>query len=71
MLVATISPVIAPFFLQVTLWLSFSTFVVANSRHLLPKRKMLASKLGDDDQGETLTEIAPGQIGRVFYEGNS
>lgn len=69
--VAAIALVIPSFSLQVILWLSFSTIFVVSSRRLLPKKKMLRSNLGDDSEGETLTEIAPGQTGRVLYEGNS
>jgi membrane protein implicated in regulation of membrane protease activity len=32
-----------------------------------PKRRSLV----DDTQGKTLTAIAPGETGRVLYEGNS
>ncbi len=71
MVVAAIALVIPSFSLQVILWLSFSTVFVVGSRRLLPKKKMLTSNLGDAHEGETLTEIAPGEIGRVLYEGNS
>ena len=55
MLVGAISLVIASFSLQVTIWLSFYTLFVASSQLLLPKQKILAFNLGDDDQRKTLT----------------
>ncbi|TAF06661.1 MAG: NfeD family protein [Nostocales cyanobacterium] len=56
--------------LQVVIWLSLSTLLVVVSRRFLqpPARK---SKITDAVIGETLTEILPGQAGRVLYEGNS
>ncbi|QYX33340.1 NfeD family protein [Sphaerospermopsis torques-reginae] len=56
--------------LQVVLWLLLSTVLVVFSRRFLqpPTRK---SKISDAVIGETLTEILPGQAGRVLYEGNS
>lgn len=56
--------------LQATLWLLLSTVLVVFSRRFLqpPKRN---SKLSDAMIGETLTEILPGSVGRVLYEGNS
>ncbi|MBW4555763.1 MAG: NfeD family protein [Trichormus sp. ATA11-4-KO1] len=56
--------------LQVTVWLLFSTVLVVLSRRFLqpPRRK---SKIQDAILAETLTEIPAGQIGRVLYEGNS
>jgi membrane protein implicated in regulation of membrane protease activity len=56
--------------LQVVLWLLLSTVLVVFSRRFLqpPARK---SKIANAVIGETLTEILPGQAGRVLYEGNS
>jgi membrane protein implicated in regulation of membrane protease activity len=56
--------------LQVILWLLLSTVLVVFSRRFLqpPTRR---SKISDAVIGETLTEILPGQAGRVLYEGNS
>ena len=57
-------------YLQVVLWLLFSSVLVVFSRRFLqpPARK---SKIANAVIGETLTEILPGEAGRVLYEGNS
>ncbi|AFY77907.1 membrane protein implicated in regulation of membrane protease activity [Pleurocapsa sp. PCC 7327] len=69
-LVAAVSLVVTHLTLQVFLWLFFSTTSIFLSQRLLaPKRKV--SMLEGDTEGETLTEIAPGQAGRVLYEGSS
>ncbi|HAC63062.1 MAG TPA: hypothetical protein DCF68_05860 [Cyanothece sp. UBA12306] len=70
-IVAAISLVIPYFPLQVIFWLSLSTISIIGSRRLLARKAMLASNLGDDNEGETLTQISPGKTGRVIYEGNS
>jgi membrane protein implicated in regulation of membrane protease activity len=56
--------------LQIFVWLLLSTVLVVFSRRYLqpPARK---SKIVDAVIAETLTEILPGQAGRVLYEGNS
>ena len=56
--------------LLVGLWLVLSTLFTIFSRQLLtpPPQKHYS---GDDKEGLTLTEIEPGKIGRVLYEGNS
>src|SRR5512137_244306 len=69
--VAAIALVVPHFSVQVILWLSFSTLLVVGSRRFLPNKKALQSQLGDSQEGQTLTEIIPGQPGRVLYEGNS
>ncbi|ACK70668.1 protein of unknown function DUF107 [Gloeothece citriformis PCC 7424] len=55
---------------QVVLWLILSTISIILSRRWLTPRKNLR-RLSEDTEGQTLTEIAPGQAGRVLYEGNS
>lgn len=55
--------------LQVFLWMLLATGGIIATRRLIPKRKV--SILSDPKQAETLTEILPGQAGRVIYEGNS
>jgi membrane protein implicated in regulation of membrane protease activity len=57
------------FGLQVFLWMGLSTGGVFLTRRLLPKRKVYT--LEDSKEAETLTEILPGEAGRVLYEGNS
>ena len=52
------------------MWLAISTLLIILSRRFFtPKRKKI--NLGDADEGETITAIAPGKTGRVLYEGNS
>lgn len=58
-----------PLSLQVILWMGLSLVLVWLSRRFVRSRKS-AVKL-DATEAETLTEIAPGQLGRVLYEGNS
>ncbi|MGK7951627.1 MAG: NfeD family protein [Xenococcaceae cyanobacterium] len=70
LIVAAISLVLTQFNLLVALWLIISTLLIFLSRRFFtPKRKR--ANLGDADEGETLTAIAPGKTGRVLYEGNS
>ena len=62
---------IAPFVslgVQVGLWMILSIALVIVSRRFINRRPGL--KL-DATEAETLTEIRPGQVGRVRYEGNS
>ncbi|HIK27632.1 MAG: NfeD family protein [Oscillatoriaceae bacterium SKW80] len=54
---------------QVVLWMGLSTGGVFLTRRLIPKRKVCA--LEDSREAETLTEIPPGKVGRVLYEGIS
>ncbi len=66
-MVAWILPTAFP--LQVVLWLLLSTGLVFLSRRFLPHPS--ASKKLDAIEAQTLTEIPPGETGRVLYEGNS
>ncbi|WNZ23723.1 NfeD family protein [Leptolyngbya sp. NK1-12] len=54
---------------QVVLWLLLSIFLTVLLRRLLPKRSRTI--IEDAKEAKTLTEIAPGETGRVLYEGNS
>jgi membrane protein implicated in regulation of membrane protease activity len=56
--------------LQVIVWLLFSTLLIVLSRQFLQPRQR-KSKLQNAVIAETLTEIPPGKTGRVLYEGNS
>ncbi len=47
----------------------FSTVFVLVSWRLIPKGKVRA--IADSQEAKTLTEIPPGETGRVIYEGNS
>lgn len=68
--VAVISLSVTSLALQIVLWLIFSTLGVwLLTKFYVPKKRIL--ELGDDQEGETLTAIPPGQTGRVLYEGNS
>jgi membrane protein implicated in regulation of membrane protease activity len=55
--------------IQILLWMVFSLGLVLGTRKLLPKRT--AYSIQDSKEAQTLTEILPGQPGRVLYEGNS
>lgn len=55
--------------IQIGLWMLFSLGLVLGTRKLLPKRTPYS--IGDSQEAQTLTEILPGQPGRVLYEGNS
>ncbi|MBE9185966.1 NfeD family protein [Microcoleus sp. LEGE 07076] len=55
--------------LQIFLWMVFSTVFVLVSWRLIPKGKVRA--IADSQEAKTLTEIPPGETGRVIYEGNS
>jgi membrane protein implicated in regulation of membrane protease activity len=57
-----------PLGFQVIVWVILSIALVLISRRFINRRAAL--KL-DATEAETLTEIRPGQIGRVCYEGNS
>lgn len=58
-----------PLTVQVLLWLGLSAALIFGSRRFLHQPK--APILRDPTEGRTLTEIPPGQTGRVLYEGNS
>ncbi|MGB3238869.1 MAG: NfeD family protein [Geitlerinemataceae cyanobacterium] len=68
-LVALIATSLPHFGLQVLLWMVFSLILVFVTRRLIPKRSNYAIR--DSTEARTLTEIAPGQTGRVIFEGNS
>jgi membrane protein implicated in regulation of membrane protease activity len=61
---------IPSFGIQVTAWLLLATLLIIGSRRFVPKRNR-SIHLQDAIEGETLTEILPGKVGRVLYEGNS
>lgn len=68
-IVAVISLVLPSLGLQIVLWMGIAIALVVLAQRLLPKHK--APTIQDALEGETLTEILPGQNGRVLYEGNS
>ncbi|BAU12264.1 hypothetical protein LEP3755_27930 [Leptolyngbya sp. NIES-3755] len=57
-----------PLGFQIGLWVILSIVLVLLSRRFVNRRA--AFKL-DATEAETLTEIRPGEMGRVCYEGNS
>ncbi|PNJ93047.1 hypothetical protein CEP14_12805 [Cylindrospermopsis raciborskii C04] len=57
-------------FLQVIVWLTLSSFLTIFSRRFFTLRQT-KSKILTSTVGETITEILPGKVGRVLYEGNS
>lgn len=67
--VAIFVPLIPNFTVQVTLWLVLSVVLTLLLRRLMPPQKH--PKIADTREAQTLTEILPGQAGRVLYEGNS
>ncbi|MBW4468835.1 MAG: NfeD family protein [Stenomitos rutilans HA7619-LM2] len=67
LVVAAVSSVI-PLGLQVVLWMALSLGLVFYSRRFI---RQTAARKFDATEAETLTEIAPGKLGRVRYEGNS
>jgi membrane protein implicated in regulation of membrane protease activity len=54
---------------QVVLWLVLSVLLNVLLKRLIPKRK--SRLIEDSKEARTLTEILPGETGRVIYEGNS
>ncbi|ANV91507.1 NfeD family protein [Picosynechococcus sp. PCC 8807] len=55
---------------QIFLWLLFSTIAIVSSRRFFTPKTSIRT-LSDAADAETLTAIAPGEPGRVLYEGNS
>lgn len=54
---------------QVVVWLLLSIGLSGLLRRALPKRSH--ASIEDAKEAKTLTEISPGETGRVLYEGNS
>lgn len=69
-LIVAVFAIFVPYFAaQVGLWLVLSVLLTILMRRLVPKSKHRA--IEDAREAQTLTEIPPGQTGRVLYEGNS
>lgn len=68
-LVALVALVLPSANLLVALWVVFALLGVWLSRRLFVSQKR--QNLGDDCEGETITNIEAGKTGRVLYEGNS
>jgi len=69
LLVGIIALVIPQFYLQAILWLGLSIGLILLSRRLVPRHPVRL--LRDSVEARMLTQILPGQTGRVLYEGNS
>lgn len=61
----------AEFNWQIVYWMGLSTACVIWVRPMLLKGKGSSTVVPDAMEAKTLTEILPGQIGRVVYEGTS
>ncbi|MEO0488409.1 MAG: NfeD family protein, partial [Cyanobacteria bacterium J06659_2] len=67
--VALLTLVVPSFNLQVVLWMVFSLLFIVLLKRFSPKKTPRA--IAEETEGRTLTAIAPGEAGRVLYEGNS
>lgn len=57
------------FSLQIVVWVALALVFIFLLRRFVPKRTPYS--LQESTEARTLTAIAPGQTGRVIYEGNS
>ncbi len=69
LIVALVALVVPQVSIQVALWLVLSVILTMLMRRLVPIRK--SRLIEDSKEARTLTEILPGETGRVIYEGNS
>lgn len=67
-LIVAAASTIIPLGLQIVLWMVLSLALTFYSRRLVQQK---TTRKLDATEAETLTEILPGKIGRVRYEGNS
>ncbi|MGB3312025.1 MAG: NfeD family protein [Nodosilinea sp.] len=67
--VALMALVVPIFSLQIVVWVALSLVFIVLLRRFMPTST--PSILQDSTEARTLTAIAPGQAGRVIYEGNS
>lgn len=68
-LVGFVAQFVSSLSLQVALWLLLSVALTILLRRFVPKQT--SRPIGDSKEAKTITEIPPGQTGRVLYEGNS
>ena len=68
-IVALLSFVVPSVNYQIALWVLISLGMFALFKRLVPKRT--APALRESTEARTTTAIAPGETGRVIYEGNS
>jgi membrane protein implicated in regulation of membrane protease activity len=69
MIVAFVSIVLPNVGLQIALWMVLSVILTFASRRFVPKAG--TSSIEYAQEAKTLTEISPGETGRVLYEGGS
>lgn len=67
--VALLTPVVPSVNYQIALWVLISLLVLWALKRFIPNRT--APALREATEARTTTAIAPGQVGRVIYEGNS
>lgn len=67
--VALIALLLPSFALQIGIWMVLSLLCIFSLQRFVPKRTPYT--LAESTEARTLTAIAPGQTGRVLYEGNS
>ncbi|MEA5447814.1 NfeD family protein [Leptolyngbya sp. CCNP1308] len=60
---------VTSFSFQIVVWVALSLVFIFLLRRFVPKRTPYS--LQESTEARTLTAIAPGQTGRVIYEGNS
>jgi membrane protein implicated in regulation of membrane protease activity len=68
-IVAFIALGVPSFSLQIVVWVALSLVLIFLLLRFVPKRTPYI--LQESTEARTLTAIAPGQTGRVIYEGNS
>lgn len=69
LVVAAIALVVPQLSIQVGIWMVLSVLTTWALKRFVPQRTPYV--LADSTEARTLTAIAPGQTGRVLYEGNS
>ncbi|MDB9525768.1 NfeD family protein [Oscillatoria sp. CS-180] len=67
--VAVVALIVPQFSIQVGVWMVLSVLATWALKRFVPKQTPYI--LADSTEARTLTAIAPGQAGRVLYEGNS
>lgn len=69
LIVSAIALIVPSFSVQIGLWMVLSVLTTWALKRFVPKGNPYI--LADSTEARTLTAIAPGQAGRVLYEGNS
>jgi membrane protein implicated in regulation of membrane protease activity len=68
-IVALIALVVPSLAIQIALWMVLSVLFIILLRRFVPNKP--ARVLEESKEARTMTEILPGEVGRVLYEGNS